>query len=414
MHVLEAIESSAWGIEEGALERIRQVAARENDVSPEALEAYRSRSLERAERAKARGDIALLYVDGPLFRRANMMTEISGATSYDVLLRDFQAAIDNPSIRSIVLSVDSPGGEVSGCAELAAAIYSARGKKKITAYVGGQALSAAYWVVSGADEIVAADTAMLGSIGVVLGMTDTRQRDEKSGIKKIEFVSSMSPDKRLDVSTAEGQARIQRTVDELGQVFVEAVAKHRGVKAADVVSKFGRGGIEIGANAVRLGMADRLGSFESMISDLSKVTGSARPNMRSGYMSTETTPAPAANETGITQETLAKAVAEAVAKANTESRARANAILGAAGTLQTLANHLAFETDLSADAAKAILTAAASDVPKLEAIEAVAAPLNSFAQHKASLPGALAGEARQSSGENPMFAAAARLAKASA
>ncbi|WP_378952088.1 S49 family peptidase [Mesorhizobium sp. ANAO-SY3R2] len=252
-----------------AVEQVLEVAARENDPTPEALEAYRAARADNGERLSIRGNVGILDAKGPMFKRANLMTAFSGATSYEVLRRDLQIALDTTSIQAIMLRVDSPGGEVSACDELAAAIYQARQQKPIAAYISGQGASAAYWLASATDKITVSDVAAVGSIGVVLGVTDRRKADDRNGISRTEFVSSQSPDKRPDHATDAGKAKIQKLVDDLGAVFVSAVAKHRGVSAEHVVQKFGAGGLEIGANAVALGMADEVGQFEAALARLS-------------------------------------------------------------------------------------------------------------------------------------------------
>jgi signal peptide peptidase SppA len=255
-------------MEEGALRGLLEIAARENDVTPEALEAYRAQWIEHAEQARVRDGVAILDLRGPLFKRANLFQAMSGATSYEVLRRDFASVVDDQTIGAILLHVDSPGGEALGTAELAEAIYAARGTKPIVAYVGGLGASAAYWLASAADEIVVDATAIVGSIGVRMAVRDTRAAEEKAGIRRIEFVSSQSPAKIDDPATDEGRARIQKTIDALAEVFIGAVARNRGVSREAVLERFGQGGTEVGQAAVDAGLADRLGSFEGVFGEL--------------------------------------------------------------------------------------------------------------------------------------------------
>ena len=69
--------------------------------------------------------------------------------------------------------------------------------------------------------------------------------------KTIEIVSSQSPNKRPDISTEEGRAKIQARVDELAEVFIAKVARNRGITAVDVVKNFGAGDVSVGQYAVR-------------------------------------------------------------------------------------------------------------------------------------------------------------------
>lgn len=272
--------SVPWLIQPEALQTILSVADRQGDV--EALQTRLGRPLDNARTVTMRDGVAVIPVTGPIFRYANMFTEISGATSTAVLARDIQAALDNPYVRGIVLDVNSPGGEANGINELAKLIGDARALKPIKAYVGGMAASAGYWLAAAAEEVVIDDTAMLGSIGVVMSYLDTSKRDATSGVRTVDIVSSQSPDKRIDPTTDEGRAKVQATVDALGQVFVQAIATNRGVTPDKVLSDFGRGGVLVGADAVKAGMADRIGSLESVIAELA---GSASTSARKKPMS---------------------------------------------------------------------------------------------------------------------------------
>ena len=265
--VVASVLGAEWAITPDALQGILAIAKRENEA-PEAVEARMGRPLENTHRAEMRGSVAVIPVVGPLFRRANLFTRVSGATSYDMVAQDLREAIDNPSVKSILLNIDSPGGMASGVAELASHIHDARAKKPVVAYVGGMGASAAYWLASAASTIVANKTSLLGSVGVVVGVG-------KKGAEE-EIVSSQSPYKRIDPSTAEGRARIQATVDSLSSIFVEDVAKYRGASVEHVLANFGQGDVLLGQSAVSAGMVDSLGTFEGLVAELNANPTTAR------------------------------------------------------------------------------------------------------------------------------------------
>lgn len=267
MRALDAALNAVWAMEERALETLLDVAARENvDVTPEALEAYRAKSLAGTERVGDRDGVAILGVTGPLFKRANLFTAISGASSYDVLRTDLQAAIDDPKITAILLNIDSPGGEVNGGNELAQAIYAARSVKPIVAYVGGTGASMAYWIASSASKVVVDPTAILGSIGTQVAFAE---RAPAAGEKRYRFVSTQSPNKNPDPGTDAFDKSVQSTIDALSAVFIDAVARNRGVTVAAVLSGFGKGGTFVGQMAVDAGLADSVGGFEGVLAELS-------------------------------------------------------------------------------------------------------------------------------------------------
>lgn len=388
MRAFEAALSTPWAMLPERIEEVLAIAAREHELTPEALEAYKAQGLARAEEATRRGPVAILQVRGPLFRYANLFTAFSGATSYDVLRADFQAAVDDPTIRAILLNVNSPGGAVDGVDELAKAIFSAREKKPVVAYIGGTGASAGYWIGTAASEVVVSDAAIVGSIGVYMAIQDTKTRDASRGVRTIEFVSSQSPDKRSNPETDEGRARIQRTVDDLADVFVSAVAKHRGMSVERVLAEFSRGGVEVGAKAVALGMADRVGDFEGVLQDLSSRGGQTRP-LRSGAVMTTTPSAPAATDAGIPKAdhdaAVAKAKSDGKAEGITEYKARRQAVLALdeAKGRETLAETLA-DTPLSVEQIKASLAAAPKGDAKAEPKPAAETPEAYAAQRAAA------------------------------
>ncbi|PWC26394.1 S49 family peptidase [Teichococcus aestuarii] len=265
MSILEAALATHWAMEETALRQLLEIAAREHTVTPEALEAYRAKSLERAEAARVRDGVAIIEAYGPLVKRANLFDAMSGATSYEMMRRDLEAALTDRDVSAILLNVDSPGGEARAVGELAGAIYAARGRKPIFAYVGGTGASAAYWLASAASRVIVAPTAILGSIGVQVALRDRRAADEKAGVRTLNFISSQSPMKNADPATDVGAAALQATVDALAEVFVADVARNRGVEVGVVLERFGRGGLVVGAAAVAAGLADEIGTFEGAL-----------------------------------------------------------------------------------------------------------------------------------------------------
>jgi ClpP class serine protease len=239
---------------------------------------------ERRESGKVRmrDGVAVISVMGPIFPRADLFTEISGATSIETLALRFGEAVRADDVRAIVLHIDSPGGEITGVHEFAGQIYAARNVKPVVAYVSGLGASAAYWLAGAAERVVADETAMLGSIGVVAAWTDDKKARESKGLTDYEFVSSQSPNKRLDPAGEEGRAALQRLLDDTADIFIADVARNRGKRVATVTEQFGRGGLLLAAEAVKVGMADTIGSLEGVIAELSGAVGTPRKN-RDGY-----------------------------------------------------------------------------------------------------------------------------------
>lgn len=284
MHRLFSLAAAmTWAISPAWLSQVLAIANREG-AGPEAVAKELGRPLDNTRAVEMRGNIAVIPVTGPIFRRANMLTEVSGATSIAILAQDFNAALANDDVDGIVLEIDSPGGEVSGVSEFAEMIYAARGAKPCVAYVGGDGCSAAYWIASACDHVVISDTAIVGSIGVVRAIPDPRAKTARD----IEIVSSQSPNKRPNVRTEEGRAVFQAEVDALADVFVERVARNRGVSVDTVLEEFGQGGCFVGARAVAAGMADAVGSLENVIASFVR-KGDAKQSKRAASASAPVT-----------------------------------------------------------------------------------------------------------------------------
>lgn len=262
---LDAVLSTAWAITPEYMEVIAAIAEREHEYAGniEALEAKLGRPLGNSMRATVRDGVAIIPMEGPLMRRASLFGQISGATSYESTARDLAAALEDPSIDAVLLNINSPGGQVEGVSDLAAMVAGA--DKPVWAYTDGTIASAAYWVASAADRIVASDTAIIGSIGVMMGMTE---QAPKAGEKSYRFVSSQSPMKNADPGTEAGAAAIQSMVDDLAAVFIDTIAKYRGLDAKDVQANFGQGGVFVAQKALDNAMIDGVGNFESTLAQL--------------------------------------------------------------------------------------------------------------------------------------------------
>lgn len=360
MRIWNRITGDPWAITETALHTILEVAARENEA-PEAVAAKLGRQLQNSYNATERDGVAIIPVTGPLFRYANIFTAISGASSYELIARDFMSALENPQISSIILDIDSPGGEVNGVSELASMIFEARGTKPIIAYASGDAASGAYWIATAADEIVVSETSALGSIGVV-GIY--RGKSAKESTETVEIVSSQSPHKRLDPMSDDGRAKLQTRIDSMADVFVSTIARNRSVTPDHVLEHYGGGDVMIGAHAVNAGLADRIGSLERLITELSSSKTQSPP--QEGFFSS-TQPQPKKEKKPMNLEQLKTDHPDLVASLHAEGSAkekqRLKDILSceAAEGRQKLAQEIALHTEINAMDAQHLMKSAPKD-----------------------------------------------------
>ena len=375
LRVLSAIQERPWAITERMMRTIMDIAETNlsgGAIDIEAVAARIGRPLENTGgRVQMRGDTAIIGVEGPIFRYADIFTEISGATSVEHLATDFQAALDNPAVSQIVLQVNSPGGQVDGINEFADMVRAGSAKKPVTAYVDGLGASGAYWIASAAPRVVANESSFLGSIGVVVSVTDNRDAQERQGVKRYEIVSTQSPLKRADIRTDEGKAQLLAIADALAEIFIGRVAQFRGTTPESVASNYGRGGLLIARQAVAAGMADEVAQFEPMLARLQggarsrSISGAAATAQLEAHMETNTpppaTPAAAPVPAPASAPASTAQVAEAIIQAE---RARCQGILTCeeAKGRKEMARHLAFNTNMSVEDARTLLKVA----PKVE------------------------------------------------
>lgn len=287
--VLAAIRSQPWAILPDYLAALEAIALRVLD-DPALLAIAEDGHEERAIGAVAqmgarapgtrnsmlRDGVGLLPLTGPIFPRANMMTQMSGATSLDVAAADLRALVASPDVRNILIVSDTPGGAVAQVSEFGRLVASS--PKSIAVHVTGMCCSAGYWICSQASGGISADpTGLIGSIGVAMSASYQEEPDSE-GRRDIELTSSGAPNKRPDLSTDEGRAQIVAMLDGVEQVFIQDVARGRGVTDTQVRSDFGAGGTKTGKDAKAAGMIDRIepDGLEGAIRRLAKA-GPAAP-----------------------------------------------------------------------------------------------------------------------------------------
>ena len=270
-YVLQAFVEAPWAILPHKLVILESIVIRH--VSGEKLDAEEIQArINGASRPPDRvvSAVAVLPLFGVIFPRANMMTDMSGATSAERFGAQFTKLVKDPEITAIILDVDSPGGQVDGIEELSQQIFDARGQKPIVAVSNHLMASAAYWIGTAADEVVITPSGEVGSIGVFAVHEDISAALEKEGIK----VSLISQGKYktegnpYEPLTDEARAAIHARVGDYYDSFVDSVARNRGVKSASVRNGFGEGRVVGARQAVELGMADRVGTLEETIDRL--------------------------------------------------------------------------------------------------------------------------------------------------
>lgn len=299
------------------------------------------------------------------------------ATGYTYIARALQRGLSDPEVRKIAFICDSPGGEASGNFELADLIYAARGQKPMQAFANDRAYSAAYLIACATDRITMTRTAGVGSIGAYAMHVDVSEALGMAGIKItfIKFGERKTDGNPYEPLSRRARARIQTRIDNLGNLFVAAVGRNRGLEEQAVrdteADCFGA------EEALELGLADQVEVFENA---LIAFTEDASSDSGDDHMTTNATVTPGQGPAKVlTQADLDAAVAaareqgrtealtDAARTATTAEKARQNAILASepAKKRPKAALSCALNTDMTVEQATAFL--ATLDEEKTEA-----------------------------------------------
>jgi protease-4 len=182
--------------------------------------------------------------------------------------------VKNPSIKAIVLRIDSPGGAVAPSQEIYEEVRKAVAKKKVLVSMGSVAASGGYYIASPATRIIANPGTLTGSIGVIMEIPNIEGLMNKLGIKT-EVVKS---GKHKDIASIfrgigkEEREILQGVLDNVHTQFIKAVAEGRKMLPSDV-EKISDGRVFTGEQALKAGLIDELGNLEDTVQVAAKLSG---------------------------------------------------------------------------------------------------------------------------------------------
>lgn len=307
--ILGVIRNQPWAILPEYMDAIEAIAARVHDdpaIAKIEIDGHEQRMAEAIAEmgspmpgvpgAAYRDGVASLPLFGPIFPRANLMTEMSGATSLANLASKFRKLEADSAVARILIVSDSPGGVITDVRAFGQMV--AQASKPVTVFVSGLCCSAAYHICSQAKEVVADPFALIGSLGVMMSGS-VQEAPDMGGRREVHVTSSNAPDKRLDLSTEEGQAKVRAMIDGIEEVFLKDVASGRGVSLATVKETFGRGGTMSASEAKRAGMIDRVdpGGLSATLNRLGSPRRSTTPRRTAAANSLEVAKLRAASQT---------------------------------------------------------------------------------------------------------------------
>ncbi len=233
--------------------------------------------------AKAQpGSTALIPISGPI-----MKEDYCGAVGTATMASWIKMADATKNISSIILQIDSPGGEVSGTQQFAEAIKAV--KKPVLAFVDGMMCSAALWIGSAADEIMCSTANdIVGSIGTMMSFADYRASLEAQGVKLHEIYADKSKDKNgiFKAALAGDYTPLkEQLLNPLNDAFIGAVKTNRAGKFDARTENIFTGKTYMAKDAIKNGLADSIGNFDAA---LSRVTELAKASSKSTNTNQET------------------------------------------------------------------------------------------------------------------------------
>jgi capsid assembly protease len=218
------------------------------------------------------GNVARVPIFGAISHRDSFFSLLfgGGGATVERLTQTLRGLASEPSISTVLLEFDSPGGTVAGVPELAAEVRALAASKHVVSLVNSLAASAAYWIASQADEIIATPEALVGSIGVFTLHQDFSKALEEMGVKTTyisagKYKTEANPTEPL---TPDAQDHLQGLVNAAYNLFVADVARGRKTTPGAVRSDFGQGRVVTAMDAKDAHMIDRIATADETIKRL--------------------------------------------------------------------------------------------------------------------------------------------------
>jgi len=220
---------------------------------------FRETIVQRGNRSG--GKIALIVMRGLI------SSSIPGNVG-DSMVEDMRIALqqarDDDDIRAVILEIDSPGGEVTASDVIYNAVVKTRARKPVVIYMDSVAASGGYYVACGGKYLMANDTTITGSIGVIIQTLNYEQLFNKIGLASVVFKSGKFKDMLNGARpmTPEERDYVQNFVMKTYDKFLGIVAKERGLPADSLRSTIADGRILSGKDALDVKLIDGLGQIE--------------------------------------------------------------------------------------------------------------------------------------------------------
>ena len=205
--------------------------------------------------------IGVIEIEGTIFQAEPVIEEI-------IKFRK------SKSVKAIILRINSPGGAVAPSQEIYQEVKKTCKEKTVVVSVESVAASGGYYIACAADKIIANPGTLLGSIGVILQIENIEELLKKIGLSRKVIKSGKYKDigSMTRKMTAEEEAMLQEFSDDIYGQFIDAVVEGRNIKREEVL-KLADGRIFSGAQAIKLGLIDKLGNLQDAISITGEMVG---------------------------------------------------------------------------------------------------------------------------------------------
>ena len=183
-----------------------------------------------------RGARASLDKIAVITMRGLISSSLPGSVS-DSMVDDMRAALqqarDDGRVKAIVLEIDSPGGEVTASDAIYSAVVKAGARKPVVVYMESLAASGGYYISCGGKFLMANETTITGSIGVIIQTLNYEQLFNKVGLASVIFKSGKFKDMLNGARpiTPEERELVQNFIMKTYDKFLGVVAKERKLSA---------------------------------------------------------------------------------------------------------------------------------------------------------------------------------------
>mgnify|MGYP000087702426 FL=1 len=278
-NVLKVLDGSVWAITESGMDQIMHAieGLEHKDVldAAQVEDATKNRGVLEGDKEykyeddmyEVNGSMATMPVYGKMFPRANMMTRLSGGTSTRKLGRAIDEVEEREDIEKLMMVFDSPGGSIQGLTNTARKVRNM--ETDTVAFAEGLMASAAYFIGSAADRLVASPDSMVGAIGSVAKIVSRAGKLEEEGydvkvIRSAEKKAKPNPAEPIDEDSVK---EVQKLVNAAHEQFVRQVATNLDLSEETVSNTMADGSVINGSEAEGTNFVDDVATIDEVMNE---------------------------------------------------------------------------------------------------------------------------------------------------